>query len=482
MSQKVIEDFYENLCENATRLGRIGEKPTVLLAILNYMIEENVFGKSLLELLGSKHIDKIRPHFLAIARGRLKSPFASWNMVIKKDKKNMMTTVKEYITLTGKDVSTSFSNLTKKGAEHLISRYTETTMIGSSELARLHKELQKPRKELNGESYADYRKDRFATRYAELPSLLSKRHIPNLTLTEAQTIFEKATSGERQHRERFMKLFIANGIDKIRVHFYDLLYGTNRLDERFDDTIANLSQVNTDLSSTLLHLIDPTKYPIWNAPVTKALEMIGRPLIKIGKESKGRQYERLIGICEDIANELNIQQLDVVDSLLYLIWEGSLRIKEPPQLKQKPRVGVKVRPPLKGGIPEKIRVQTSAYQRNESIVRAVKDAEYWTCQVCGQPIISPLGKYYCEAHHIQPLNEGGKDDASNVLCLCPNHHAEMHNGLFYIEPRSKQIVYHDIEHIDHGKDLCESRNPECEFHHVSAKYLRYHCDNIFGKK
>jgi hypothetical protein len=37
------------------------------------------------------------------------------------------------------------------------------------------------------------------------------------------------------------------------------------------------------------------------------------------------------------------------------------------------------------------------------------------------------GSYYAEAHHIQPLGQpdNGADIIGNILCVCPNHHAEL---------------------------------------------------------
>ncbi|MFC1936002.1 HNH endonuclease, partial [Chloroflexota bacterium] len=47
----------------------------------------------------------------------------------------------------------------------------------------------------------------------------------------------------------------------------------------------------------------------------------------------------------------------------------------------------------------------------------------YRCQVCGTRLEGPAGPY-AEAAHIRPLGRphNGPDMASNVLCLCPNHH------------------------------------------------------------
>lgn len=37
------------------------------------------------------------------------------------------------------------------------------------------------------------------------------------------------------------------------------------------------------------------------------------------------------------------------------------------------------------------------------------------CKVCGFEIV-------VEVHHIKPRRDGGSDDLSNLITLCPNHH------------------------------------------------------------
>ena len=44
------------------------------------------------------------------------------------------------------------------------------------------------------------------------------------------------------------------------------------------------------------------------------------------------------------------------------------------------------------------------------------------------------GRYHCEAHHLRPLGRQhhGPAETSNVVILCPNHHAEFDFFLFAI--------------------------------------------------
>jgi putative restriction endonuclease len=69
--------------------------------------------------------------------------------------------------------------------------------------------------------------------------------------------------------------------------------------------------------------------------------------------------------------------------------------------------------------------------RDTAITRQVKALHGYRCQVCGERLATPAG-YYAEAAHIRPLGAPhyGPDVLSNVLCLCPNHHALFDFGSF----------------------------------------------------
>jgi predicted restriction endonuclease len=51
--------------------------------------------------------------------------------------------------------------------------------------------------------------------------------------------------------------------------------------------------------------------------------------------------------------------------------------------------------------------------------------------MCGRTIGLPNGKRYAEAHHIKPLGQPhcGPDILENIVCVCPNHHAELDYGV-----------------------------------------------------
>ena len=73
--------------------------------------------------------------------------------------------------------------------------------------------------------------------------------------------------------------------------------------------------------------------------------------------------------------------------------------------------------------------------RNTAKAQRVKEWHDFTCQVCGIRLETPAGPY-AESAHIRPLGapHHGPDEESNILCLCPNHHALFDLGAFTIGP------------------------------------------------
>lgn len=68
-------------------------------------------------------------------------------------------------------------------------------------------------------------------------------------------------------------------------------------------------------------------------------------------------------------------------------------------------------------------------QRNPLLAYLVKRRHEFSCQVCNHfPIRSTKYLSRVEAHHIVPLSQGGEDQSSNLLVLCPQHHLEVHQA------------------------------------------------------
>lgn len=73
--------------------------------------------------------------------------------------------------------------------------------------------------------------------------------------------------------------------------------------------------------------------------------------------------------------------------------------------------------------------------RDSAQSRFVKGLYAGACQICGVQIPISGGRLYSEGAHIRPLGRPhvGPDHKSNILCLCPNHHAQLDNGGLVID-------------------------------------------------
>ncbi|MHA1863871.1 MAG: HNH endonuclease [Candidatus Thorarchaeota archaeon] len=96
----------------------------------------------------------------------------------------------------------------------------------------------------------------------------------------------------------------------------------------------------------------------------------------------------------------------------------------------------------------------------------------YTCQICETRLSNGRTKKpYSEVHHIRPLGVGPPmvDNWSNMICLCPNHHAEMDYRMMYIDPKSKKIVHSNKNEPANGKKLKIQ-----DGHEINTDFLEYH--------
>ena len=92
--------------------------------------------------------------------------------------------------------------------------------------------------------------------------------------------------------------------------------------------------------------------------------------------------------------------------------------------------------------------------RNRSLVAKIKELYSNSCQLCNNQLKIRKSIFYSEVHHIIPLGapHNGKDNLSNVLCVCPNCHVLLDLGAIKLEtiPVSKHkiskesLAYHNI--------------------------------------
>lgn len=111
--------------------------------------------------------------------------------------------------------------------------------------------------------------------------------------------------------------------------------------------------------------------------------------------------------------------------------------------------------------PERAATTTYRILRDTALARRVKVLHNFECQICGHTIMLADGSRYAEAHHIKPLGSphDGLDIMGNILCLCPNHHAECDLGAIELSISALRVV---------------------EGHEVARQFIEYHNEKIFG--
>lgn len=89
----------------------------------------------------------------------------------------------------------------------------------------------------------------------------------------------------------------------------------------------------------------------------------------------------------------------------------------------------------------------------------------------------PGGGKYAESHHIRPLGKKhqGIDHQSNMVVLCPNHHAMFDYGVIAIRPKSHKLIAIDTKILEQRTGLLMIK------HGIDDAFLEYHLDCIYNK-
>ncbi|WP_167599476.1 HNH endonuclease [Halorussus marinus] len=120
--------------------------------------------------------------------------------------------------------------------------------------------------------------------------------------------------------------------------------------------------------------------------------------------------------------------------------------------------------------PPQTSISVSRIIRNTQLTKEIKEKYDYNCQICGETRRGNNGDPYAEAHHVQPLGKphNGPDEESNILVLCPNHHADFDYGRAKIDTQTYEVEHADRSEID-GTELSIAPG-----HDLEGKYIRYH--------
>lgn len=97
-----------------------------------------------------------------------------------------------------------------------------------------------------------------------------------------------------KRERRINQIIERNGIKKLRDMFYDLIYGSAPLEERFDSFLANIWGLGVAAVTEILCFVEPEKYAMWNKKVVLAIEKLG--LLEDLTKTLGLRKNRIAGI------------------------------------------------------------------------------------------------------------------------------------------------------------------------------------------
>ena len=118
--------------------------------------------------------------------------------------------------------------------------------------------------------------------------------------------------------------------------------------------------------------------------------------------------------------------------------------------------------------PRRSTVYTTRVIRNSAVANHVKDLYQHRCQISGEILDTPVGRY-AEGCHIKPVGSphDGPDSIENLLCLSPNMHVLFDKGAIAIGDNMSLIgIEGNLQlHPKHG---------------LSLAYIRYHREHIYN--
>ncbi|QNR66267.1 HNH endonuclease [Paenibacillus peoriae] len=108
--------------------------------------------------------------------------------------------------------------------------------------------------------------------------------------------------------------------------------------------------------------------------------------------------------------------------------------------------------------------------RDTAMSQKLKKMYNHHCQICGETIITGVNRYYSEAHHLKPIGKPhhGPDIESNLIVLCPNHHAEFDAKSISINPETLLIEHINIRNRYINNPL------KLSLHTIDLKFITYH--------
>jgi predicted Mrr-cat superfamily restriction endonuclease len=123
-----------------------------------------------------------------------------------------------------------------------------------------------------------------------------------------------------------------------------------------------------------------------------------------------------------------------------------------------------------GEPPGRTKSEITRYVRDTAQTKKLKEEYGDECQVCGEVIVKRDGSSYSEAHHLWPLQDRGPDHMTNMLVLCPNHHARFDYRDMGVDRDCKTVVQWSGERLKKVTSLQFRKGHFLNEKYVSKQY------------
>ena len=120
------------------------------------------------------------------------------------------------------------------------------------------------------------------------------------------------------------KIIEDNGFDKIKKYLIELLYGTSKIEIRWDNFYKNIKQIGPSSMSELLSYINPNEYVICNKVTCACFKYLGVEKVPTyNYQYTGTNYRRLCEIGKFIEQEMISNNIKNVNLLIvdYMFWD-----------------------------------------------------------------------------------------------------------------------------------------------------------------
>lgn len=120
--------------------------------------------------------------------------------------------------------------------------------------------------------------------------------------------------------------------------------------------------------------------------------------------------------------------------------------------------------------PKRMSMEIIRIVRDSRKTRKLKRLYKDRCQICSYRIKLGVNRFYSEVHHIKPLGQPhcGADHESNMIVVCPTHHACLDYGTVKFLGKNKVVI--------DGKPLPLNLNPK---HEIAIENLDYNNEELY---